>query len=85
SVEWLANGCGALREFCVSGIQANEAQLRQMARTSTAQATAFLPVLGYEMTADLARRALDTGRSVSDIAVSDGLLEAGQAESLLQL
>lgn len=85
SIEWLGRGCCVLRDLCVHGIAANEAQLRLLTLTSTAQATAFLPVLGYAVSADLAHRALASGQSVTDIAVAEGLLDREQAESLLGL
>ncbi|MDP9884593.1 aspartate ammonia-lyase [Sinomonas atrocyanea] len=84
SVQWLGNGCAVLRRLCVEGIEANEAQLRSRTRTSTAQATAFLPLLGYEASAQLAHQALTTGQSVGDLAIAAGLLDPYQVESLLE-
>jgi aspartate ammonia-lyase len=83
SLSWLTNGCDVLRELCVSGVEANEALLRSRARASTAQATALLPVLGYAVAAGVAHRALVSGQSVFDIAVSEGLLQPEQAERLM--
>lgn len=83
SVQWLTNGTDVLRELCVNGIEANEALLRSRSRASTAQATALLPLLGYSAAADLAHRALVSGQSVVDMALSEGLLQQDQVDALL--
>jgi aspartate ammonia-lyase len=83
SLSWLTNGCDVLRDLCVNGIEANEPLLRSRARASTAQATALLPVLGYAVAAEIAHRALVSGQSVLDIAVSEGLLLPEQVEALI--
>lgn len=83
SLSWLTNGCDVLRDLCVDGIEANEPLLRSRARASTAQATALLPVLGYAVAAEIAHRALVSGQSVIDIAVSEGLLLPEQVEALI--
>jgi aspartate ammonia-lyase len=83
SVSWLTNGCDVLRDLCVNGIEANEPLLRSRAKTSTAQATALLPVLGYAGAAEIAHRALVSGQSVLDIALNEGLLLPEQVEGLI--
>ncbi|WP_367645779.1 aspartate ammonia-lyase [Paenarthrobacter ureafaciens] len=83
SLAWLTNGCEVLGELCISGIEANEDLLRARARASTAQATALLPALGYAVAADIAHRALSTGRSVVDIALAEGLLRQEQIDELI--
>ncbi|MDT0196496.1 aspartate ammonia-lyase [Arthrobacter sp. AB6] len=83
SLSWLTNGCDVLRELCVDGIEANEELLRSRARASTAQATALLPVLGYAVAADIAHRALVSGQTVLDIALSEGLIGQEQVDALI--
>lgn len=83
SLSWLSNGCDVLRELCINGIEANEELLRTRTRASTAQATALLPVLGYNVAAEIAHKALISGQSVVDIAVSEGLVGQEQMDSLM--
>jgi aspartate ammonia-lyase len=83
SLSWLSNGCDVLTELCINGIEANEELLRTRARASTAQATALLPVLGYNVAADIAHRALVSGQSVVDIALREGWLSQEQVDSLI--
>ncbi|MGR0162114.1 aspartate ammonia-lyase [Paenarthrobacter nitroguajacolicus] len=83
AVSWLTNGADVLTDLCVEGIEANEALLRSRARASTAQATALLPLLGYAVAAEIAHKALVSGQSVIDLAVSEGLLLPEQVQSLM--
>lgn len=83
SLGWLTNGTDVLRDLCVEGIEANEALLRSRSRASTAQATALLPLLGYAVAAAISHKALASGQSVLDIAVSEGLLLPEQVEALV--
>ena len=85
SVEWMSNGSAALRQFCITGIEANEPLLRARSRTSIAAATALAPALGYSVAAHLAKRALATGQPVVDLAVEDGLMDRETAERLIGL
>jgi aspartate ammonia-lyase len=51
----------------VKGIQADEARCRELLDRSTAVATALSPYIGYAATADIAKAAVKTGRSIADI------------------
>jgi aspartate ammonia-lyase len=63
----LANAMKVLTARCVTGLQADEARCRELLDRSTAVATALSPYLGYEETADIAKTAVKTGRSIADI------------------
>jgi aspartate ammonia-lyase len=78
-------GSAALRQFCITGIEANEPLPRVRSRTSIAAATALAPALGYSVAAHLAKRALGTGQPVVDLAVEDGLMDRETAERLIGL
>ena len=63
----LGNAMKVLTERCVTGIQADEARCRELLDRSTAVATALSPYIGYAATADIAKTAVKTGRSIADI------------------
>jgi aspartate ammonia-lyase len=63
----LGNAIKVLTERCVKGIQADEARCRELLDRSTAVATALSPYIGYAATADIAKAAVKTGRSIADI------------------
>src|SRR6185437_9993828 len=60
----MRNACQVLRERCVSGITPNEQRLRWFVDHSIGVVTALLPAIGYEAATQVARTALETGRSV---------------------
>ena len=63
----LGNAMKVLTTRCVNGIQADEARCRELLDRSTAVATALSPYIGYAETADIAKAAVKTGRSIADI------------------
>ncbi|MFH1887993.1 MAG: class II fumarate hydratase [Pseudomonadota bacterium] len=83
SATLLSNSARMLDEQCVRGIRANEARMARGVEDSPALATLLAPRLGYDLAADLARRALASGRTVRDLAVEEGILTPGEWEDLL--
>lgn len=73
SMRLLTRAMTVLAERCVLGIEANERRCRDAAEASIALATALAPVIGYERATTIAKDALNTGRSVRQAAVSQGL------------
>lgn len=84
SIEHLSAGCRTLTENCVKGITANRELLAERVRTSAGLATALNPIIGYQNATLVARDALRTGRSVTEIVLEMGLLTAAELESALQ-
>jgi len=74
-----------LRERTVDGIVANEARARELLDRSTAAATALSPYIGYAATADIAKEAVRTGRTIRDLVVERGLLDAKQLDDILSV
>jgi aspartate ammonia-lyase len=78
----------ALRIFrlrCVDGITADARRARDLLDRSTATATALSPFIGYERTAAIAKQAVETGRSIRDLVVEQGLLDANQIDDILSV
>ncbi len=70
----LAAACHILRTRCVDGLQANEDRCRQLLANSTAAVTALVEVVGYHRGQELTRLAGDSGRTVEDVVVTEGVL-----------
>ena len=83
SCDLLARACDILRQHCVEGIEADEVRCRRHVETSTATATALLPVLGYEAACTVAQQAKERGRSIRDIVVADGYLTPEAFDELI--
>jgi len=68
SIEILTNACEKLNVRCVSGITVNIEHLRRTVAASIGTATALNPHIGDRAATEIAVTALETGRSVIDIA-----------------
>jgi aspartate ammonia-lyase len=71
SITYMTNACRTLREKCVVGITANAKHAEELVRNSVGIVTQLNPVLGYEASAEIAKEALRTGKSVYQIAVTE--------------
>ncbi|XZF16474.1 aspartate ammonia-lyase [Chitinophagaceae bacterium MMS25-I14] len=71
SLEYLTKACDMLREKCVTGITANAERTKEMVMHSIGIVTQLNPILGYEMSASIAREALQSGKSVHEIVVQE--------------
>ena len=83
SCDLLARAADIFRRHCVEGIEADEARCRQHVEGSTAVATALLPLLGYEAACRVAQHAKQTGRTIQQVVLAEGLLTAEQFEALV--
>jgi len=79
----LANAMEALETLCVEGIEADEARCRELLDRSTAVATALSPYIGYAKTAEIAKEAVKTGRTIRELVLERKLLEPKQLDSIL--
>ncbi|HWF84208.1 MAG TPA: aspartate ammonia-lyase [Vicinamibacterales bacterium] len=74
-----------LRLRCVDGITANEARARELLERSTATATALSPYIGYAATAEIAKASVTTGRTIRELVLERGLLDAAQLDEILSV
>ncbi len=70
----LTQAMRVLAERCVDGIRADEERARELLDRSTALATALSPHIGYAETADIAKEAVRSGRSIRDLVRERKLL-----------
>ena len=83
SVDLMINACDTLRTLCIEGITANEDKCRQEVHNSIGIVTALNPYIGYEHSTTIAKKALDTGRSVYDLVLEEGILTKEDLETIL--
>ena len=82
-IQAMTNACTVLRERCIEGISANPDRMRQFVEHSIGIVTALVPVLGYEVSSEIARDALASGRGVYEIVLERGLLTRAQLDQAL--
>jgi aspartate ammonia-lyase len=75
----------ALRERTVDGLTANAGRARELLERSTATATALSPHIGYAATADIAKESVRTGKSIRELVLARGLLDARQVDDILSV
>jgi aspartate ammonia-lyase len=83
SIDELRNACVVLRTRCVVGITANPDQLRRFVEQSIGIVTALVPRLGYAKATQVAQEALESGRGVFEVVLSQQLMSRDELERLL--
>ncbi len=81
SLTILRNAIDVLTERCVKGIEANEDRCRLHLENSIGIVTALVPHLGYDLAARIAAEALETGRTVRELAARH--LPEGRLDEIL--
>ena len=83
SSSWLTNGVRVLREYCVEGVEANEALLAERVAVSVGSVTALVPVIGYDAATSAAKHALATGGTVAEAVARYAGVSVAEAERML--
>ncbi len=83
SIDLLAGACEILARGCVDGIEADAERCRRSVESATAAATALVPLLGHERAEHIAAEAAAEGRSIRELVVGGGLLDAASFDSLI--
>lgn len=73
SIRLLSGACRALAEKCIQGITANSEKCAGYIEHSLAMATYLVPHIGYDKSAYIAKKAFETGRTVKEVAVEEGV------------
>ena len=85
SIEILGNTINSLSERCLAGITARRDRCLNYAESSLALVTALNPHIGYLNAADVAKKSLDTGKSIREIVLEQGLMTESQLAQVLDL
>lgn len=81
----MRNAMLTLRTRCVDGLRPDEERARDLLERSTAMATALNPYIGYAATADIAKTSVQTGRTIRDLVLERGLLDAATLDRVLSV
>jgi len=83
SIDILANVSRIFVERCISGIEADRERCRTYAELSPALATALAPIIGYDKAAKIAKDALVKNKTIRELVVEEGLMDATEADKIL--
>jgi len=84
AIRCLANATRTFTEKCVAGLEADAARCRELVDRSPMLATALNPFIGYDQAAAVAKEALKTGRTLREIVLERGLMEAAALDRALE-
>jgi aspartate ammonia-lyase len=74
-----------LTALTVDGLTANPDRARELLDRSTAAATALSPYIGYTATAEIAKEAVETGKTIRELVLARGLLDAKELDRILSV
>src|SRR5579875_1990079 len=85
SVNIASNASKVFAKSCVDGIQANEETCRRYAEMSSSLSTALSPRIGYERAAEITKKAVQSKRSIRELAIELSGLSKQELDELLDL
>ncbi|MBQ3797794.1 MAG: aspartate ammonia-lyase [Butyrivibrio sp.] len=83
SIDTLGFAVETFVDNCVTGIIANEERCNELVSNSIGIITVLVPYIGYQKSADAAKKALAQNKSVLDVVIEDKLLDPDKARELL--
>jgi aspartate ammonia-lyase len=72
-----------LKYKCIDGILANEQRCRELVENSIGLITALNPVIGYELSNQIAKEALESNRGVYELVLEKKILTKEELDKLL--
>lgn len=83
SITILSNVSDLLSEKAIKGMEVNRERMRELTEKNPIIATVLNPLLGYDKTAEVVKKALRENKSIKDVVVEMQLLSAEEAERIL--
>jgi fumarate hydratase, class II len=83
SIQLLAGAALSLAKKCIRGIEANREKCASNLEKSLALATAFVPVIGYDKAASLAKEAYEKNKTIREVAVEKGVMPEQEIQKIL--
>lgn len=83
SITSLTGAVNTLVDNCIEGITANKERCESLMESSAGISTALCPYIGYKKAAEIAKKALATGKSVRELVLAEKLLSEKQLKTIL--
>ncbi len=83
AIRCLAQGSAVFTERCVRGLEADPVRCRELVDRSLMLVTALNPHIGYDAAAGVAKEAFVTGKTLREVVLGRGLLDAATLERAL--
>lgn len=85
SIEILTNACYILADKCIKDFIVNKEHVEELLYRNPIIATILNPIIGYDKSAEVVKKALKEKRSVKEIVVEMGYLSKEEAEKIFDL
>jgi len=85
SIDLLSNAADVMREKMVDGIEADSERAQWLLEQNVIIITALVPVIGYDKSAEVAKRAFKEGRGVREVALEMKVLPEDELNAALDL
>jgi fumarate hydratase class II len=84
SIRLLSSSTRIFAEKCVSGIVADRAACNSYIERSLALATYLVPAIGYDQSAEIAKIAFETGRTIREVVIEKKLFSDDQCNEIFK-
>jgi fumarate hydratase, class II len=83
AIELLTDSCRSFREHCVEGLEADRARIQEHVANSLMLVTALTPRIGYDKSAEIAKKAHHEGTTLKAAALALGYLDEAEFDTLM--
>jgi fumarate hydratase class II len=83
SITILSNGVNLMAKNVIDGLDVNEKHISELTGRNPIIATALNPIIGYDKTAEVIKKALKEKRTVKEVVVEMGYLSEKEADKIL--
>ncbi|MBL4590884.1 MAG: class II fumarate hydratase [Phycisphaerales bacterium] len=83
SIGLLAGACNTFNDKLLAGLEPDRERCEALIEGSLAMCTSLVPVIGYDASAKLAYQAFAEGKTVRELALEQGILDADRLNELL--
>jgi fumarate hydratase class II len=84
SIALMTDSCRGFREFCVDGLQPDYLQIERHVSNSLMLVTALAPIIGYDKSAEVAKKAHKEGMTLRESALALGYCTAEQFDDAVR-
>jgi fumarate hydratase, class II len=79
----LADACRTFREFCIEGLEADRERIEDLVHRSLMLVTALTPKIGYDKSAEIAKKAHHEGTTLKEAALALGYLTEAEYDEVV--
>ena len=83
SIETLGCAAKTFVENCIVDIHANKNHCKELLEKSVGMTTALCPYIGYKKSAEIAKEALKSGKTIKEIVIKEKLMTSSKLEEVL--